>query len=133
MSQLIFRLPTHSVTRTLQKGDQRAKPGSHPGRRPYRHKRDEINTWDGGRGVGSTLTTRAATCWRSSPVHTAAVVRQHYNLIRCSRNHWIPKITRIDCLISKRRVVEAGSLVGSDRNRTSTLMREGRGPTNRKE
>ncbi len=51
MSQLIFRLPTHSVTRTLQKGDQRAKPGSHPGRRPYRHKCDEINTWDRGLGV----------------------------------------------------------------------------------
>lgn len=71
---------------------------------PSRHKHNEINTWDGGRGVyfddpnGHLL---------DSPVRTAAAGRQRLNLTRCSRRHRIPKLTRKVALISKGRTVRA--------------------------
>ena len=59
---------------------------------PGRHERDQINTWDGGRGL--YFDDPNGHFWKSLPVRTAAVAQQRPDATPCSRGHWILQITR---------------------------------------
>ena len=78
-------------------------------------------------GAGSTSTTRTATCWRLSPVRTAAGERRRPTRTPWWRRHWSPQITRTAALISKGRVAGTGAPVRSDSmgGPSSTQMEQG--------
>ena len=73
---------------------------------PGRHEHDQINTWDGGRGL--YFDDPNGHFWKSLPVRTAAVAQQRPDPTPFSRGHWILQITRT-ALAIKKRAVDAGS------------------------
>ena len=72
---------------------------------PYRHKHNEINTWDGGRGVYFDDPNGHLLEIITRPYGSGGTTTSRPHL--CSHRHWDQKLTRVAALISKRRKVRA--------------------------